>query len=203
MKLRLVPLASLALAVACTLAAQTPAKTTPAPATPPAVAPAAPAAPPAGQPADATPDPWAALRFLLGAWQAKTTGGMAQAQTAASYAFRLELRDHVLARHTRGGGCQGPEDSDCLHGDMLYIYPTSNGQAFSAIYFDNEGHVIHYDVTTPQPMTAVFLSDPAQPGPQYRLTYSFVEDAMNGKFEFKLPGQADFTSYLEWSGKQQ
>jgi hypothetical protein len=158
--------------------------------------------PSAAQPA-AAPDPWAALRFLLGAWQAKTTGGMAQAQTAASFAFRLELRDHVMARHTRGGGCQGPEDSDCLHGDMLYIYPTSNGQAFSAIYFDNEGHVIHYDVTTPQPMTAVFLSDSAQPGPQYRLTYSFVEGTMNGKFELKSPGQADFSSYLEWSGQQE
>jgi len=25
---------------------------------------------------------------------------------------------------------------------------------------------------------------------------------MSGQFEMKLPGQTDFVSYLEWSGKQ-
>ena len=86
---------------------------------------------------------------------------------------------------------------------MLYIYPTSNGQAFQAIYFDNEGHVIHYDVSTPKLNSAVFLSDPAQPGAQYRLSYELVEGVMTGKFELKMPGQPDFSSYLEWSGKRQ
>jgi len=71
-------------------------------------------------------DPWAALRFLLGSWEAKTTGGMAQAQAAAAYSFRLELRDHVLARHSRSGACAAPEDFDCQHNDLLYIYPAAN-----------------------------------------------------------------------------
>ena len=74
--------------------------------------------------------------------------------------------------------------------------------ALQAIYFDNEGHVIHFDVSTPKPNSVVFLSDPAQPGPQYRLSYELVEGVMSGKFELKMPGQPDFTSYLEWSGKR-
>jgi len=148
-------------------------------------------------------DPWAGVRFLLGSWGAKTNGGMAQAQASAGYAFRLELRDHVLARHSRSGACTAPDDFDCQHSDLLYIYPSGNGLALQAIYFDNEGHVIHYDVSTPKPGTVVFLSDPAQPGPQFRLSYELLDGVMTGKFELKMPGQTDFISYLEWSGKRQ
>jgi len=153
-------------------------------------------------PAGAKTDPWVGLRFLLGSWEAKTTGGVAQAQTSASYAFRLELRDHVLARHSSIGSCNSPDDFDCRHSDLLYIYGAGNGPTLQAIYFDNEGHVIHYDVTVPKAGTAVFLSDPAQPGPQYRLSYALVEGMMTGKFELRVPGQADFMTYLEWSGKR-
>jgi len=153
--------------------------------------------------APAKADPWAGLRFLIGSWEAKTIGGVAQAQASAGYAFRLELRDHVLARHSRSGACSAPDDFDCQHSDLLYIYPTGSGSAFEAIYFDNEGNVIHYGVTTPKPGTLIFLSDPAQPGPQYRLSYTFLDGVMSGQFELKMPGQTDFTSYLEWNGKRQ
>lgn len=128
---------------------------------------------------------------------------MAQAQASAGYAFRLELRDHVMARHTRSGACSAPDDFDCRHSDLLYIFPAATGQALQAIYFDNEGHVIHYDVSTPKPNSAVFLSDPTQPGPQFRLSYDLLDGVMRGKFEVKMPGQPDFSSYLEWSAQQQ
>jgi hypothetical protein len=154
-------------------------------------------------PASTMADPWAGIRFLLGSWEAKTTGGVAQAQVSAGYAFRLELRDHLMARHSRSGACSAPDDFDCQHNDLLFIYPVSNGTALEAIYFDNEGHVIHYGVTTPKPGAVVFLSDPAQPGPQYRLSYTFLNGVMGGQFEMKMPGQTEFTSYLEWSGKRQ
>ncbi len=179
MKRQLVPFTAMALLMACGLFAQAPAKT------------------------DPNSDPWAGLRFLLGTWEAKTTGGMAQAQTSGAYSFRLELRDHVLARHSSGGACKGPEDFDCQHSDLFYIYPVGIGEKLQAIYFDNEGHVIHYGVSTPKPGTVVFLSDPAQPGPQFRLSYELGDGVMTGKFQLRMPGQTEFASYLEWSGKQQ
>lgn len=179
-----------ALLAACGVSAQTSDRT---PAQVPAQVPAK---------ADLKTDPWAGLRFLIGSWEAKTTGGTAQAQASATYAFRLELRDHVLARQSSSGPCSGPDDFDCRHSDLLYIYPGASGQTWQAIYFDNEGHVIHYDVSTPRPAAAVFLSDATQPGPQFRLTYELHEGVMTGKFELKAPGQADFMSYLEWSGKR-
>jgi len=191
MKRRIALSAALALLTACGVSAQT--------AAPP------PASASAQTPAKSTAkaDPWAGVRFLLGSWEAKTTGGVAHAQVSAGYAFRLELRDHVLARHTRSGSCSAPDDFDCQHSDLLYVYPASSGAALEAIYLDNEGHIIHYAVSAPKPGTVVFLSDPAHPGPQYRLSYTFLEGVMSGQFEMKTPGQAEFTSYLEWSGKRQ
>jgi hypothetical protein len=145
-------------------------------------------------------DAWKSLRFLFGTWEAKTGGGSAGAASQGSYFFRLELRDHILARHTISAGCTGPADFDCEHQDLLYVYPESAGKPFRAIFFDNEGHVIHYDVLTPSATTAVFLSDPSQPGPQYRLRYELVGTIMHGTFQMRMPGQTEFKSYLEWSG---
>jgi hypothetical protein len=186
MKRRFSFLAALALFSAVTLTAQT------------LVKPSAPT--PAQQ--QVKPDPWAGVRFLLGSWEAKTTGGVAQAQASAGYAFQLELHDHLLARHSRSGVCTAPDDFDCQHSDLLYIYPSPNGSALEAIYFDNEGHVIHYGVTTPKPNSVIFLSDPALPGPQYRLCYELLDGVMTGKFELQMPGQTEFKIYLEWSGKR-
>src|SRR3974390_545471 len=108
------------------------------------------------------------LAFLSGTWEAKTTGGQAGASSIGSYTFEPELNGHVLARHSVGAGCSGPKEFDCNHGDLLYVY-TERG-ASRAIYFDNEGHVIHYTVSATEPGTAVFISEETA-GPQFRLTY--------------------------------
>jgi len=150
----------------------------------------------------AKPDPWAGLRFLAGSWEARTAGGTAGAEAIGVYSFEWELAGHLLARHSTGSACKGPQDFDCLHRDLLYIYPEGPAGALQAIYFDNEGHVIHYSVSAPQPGTAIFLSDPAQPGPQFRLRYQLAEGTMTGQFALRMPGQTDFHSYLEWSGRQ-
>jgi hypothetical protein len=208
MKKRVALITPVALLFICSTPAQTPAKVSAPPTTQPAIPSNAPSQAPLPiktveqtQP-PSQPDPWITLRFLLGSWESKTTGGVAQAQASAGYAFRLELRDHILARHSRSGACNAPDDFDCQHSDLLYVYPDGSKAGLQAIYFDNEGHVIHYDVSNPAPNSAVFLSDPAQPGPQYRLSYELFANILSGKFELKMPGQADFTSYLEWSGKQ-
>jgi hypothetical protein len=147
-------------------------------------------------------DPWNSLRFLLGTWEAKTQGGTAGAATSGTYTFQLELRSHVLARHTAGADCKGPSDFNCEHSDLLYLYAAPAGNTWKAIYFDNEGHVIHYDVTAPGANTAIFLSPASDPGPQYRLTYELRDRLMLGKFQIRFPGQSDFRSYLEWSGSK-
>jgi uncharacterized protein YaiE (UPF0345 family) len=144
--------------------------------------------------------PWNALRFLEGTWDAKTQGEASGVNANGTYSFRKELAGHVLARHSSASGCKGPADFDCEHTDLLYVYQDMPGLPLQAIYFDNEGHVIHYSVSTPTPASAVFLSDPSAPGPQFRLAYELKRAVMSGKFQMRMPGKAEWTSYLEWSG---
>lgn len=142
-------------------------------------------------------DPFASVSFLVGTWSAQAQGSTGAAATGA-YSFGMELGNHVLARHSSTGGCKGPADYDCGHSDLLYVY--AEGRGLKAIFFDNEGHVIHYDVSVPEPNTAVFLSDAAVPGPMFRLTYTLKDGVMSGKFQMQMPGQTEWKSYLEWSG---
>jgi len=140
---------------------------------------------------------WKPLAFLIGSWQAKPTGN--NVQGSGTYSFQPEMRGHFLVRHSETESCKGPADYDCQHQDILYVYQEP-GPIYKAIYFDNEGHVIHYTVTTPVPLSAVFLSDESTNAPQFRLSYQLTGATMNGKFEIKPPGQAQFQTYLEWSG---
>lgn len=142
---------------------------------------------------------WSSLSFLEGTWDAKATGN-GGAAAMGSYTFRLELRDHILSRHGDLSQCKGPSTFDCEHSDLLYIYRDAPTQPLKAIYFDNEGHVIHYSVSTPSPTSAVFLSDNSQPGPQFRLAYELKGEIMYGTFQIRMTGQQEWKSYLEWSG---
>ena len=155
---------------------------------------------PIAAPAEAAIDPWKSLQFLMGTWEAHTHGGSAGAAGAGTYTFRPELRNHVLARHSGSEQCQGPADFDCGHADLLYVYAEAPGESYKAIYFDNEGHVIHYDVSVPTPTMAILLSEPSRPGPQFRIVYELKGTTMYGKFQLRAPGQTEFQSYLEWSG---
>ncbi len=146
-------------------------------------------------------DPLKALSFLEGTWEAKTQGGSAGAQSAGTYVFQMELKHHVLGRHSNNdAGCKGPVDFDCNHSDLLYIFPDEGKKTLKAIYFDNEGHVIHYIVTVPQPTLAVFLSDPSNPGPQFQLVYELINGTMFGRFQIRMPGDTAWKTYLDWSG---
>jgi hypothetical protein len=148
-------------------------------------------------------DPLKPLSFLEGTWQAKTRGGSAGADASATYTFQRELRGRILARHSHdSSGCQGPVTFDCDHSDLLYIYPGPDHRALKAVYFDNEGHVIRYDVAVTDPGTAVFTSDSETKGPQFRLVYELTSTVMSGKFQLRAPGQTDWKSYLEWSGER-
>jgi hypothetical protein len=149
-------------------------------------------------------NPWATLNFLQGTWAANVDGGSAGARSRGLYAFEYELKQHVLSRVSKSPvSCEGPTKFDCEHSDLLYIYQDAEGQPLKAIYFDNEGHVIHYNVSTPDATTVVFLSDASSNGPQFRLTYQRKDLTMYGKFQMRMPGQEEWKSYLEWSGPRQ
>jgi hypothetical protein len=82
-----------------------------------------------------------------------------------------------------------------VHDDLLIVYAAES----EAIYLDNEGHVIHYHITTdPQTKTATFLSVDPPPSPTFRLTYKQLSaNELQVVFEISPSGKtSDFKPYL-------
>lgn len=134
------------------------------------------------------------LAFLLGEWAG--TGSGQPGQGAGSFSFSPELQGKVLVRraHSEYPAAQGRPA--VIHDDLLIVYAAEA----EAIYFDNEGHVIHYKVTTdPQARTATFLSVDPPPSPAFRLTYKQRSaDELQVTFEISPSGKtADFKLYLD------
>jgi hypothetical protein len=156
-------------------------------------------------------DPLAPLDFLTGTWNAHSTStsGSAGADATGTYTFRRDLNGHALDRTSSADTCHAPNSFDCSHHDRLTIFSDPNALAahhasLLALYLDSEGHTIYYTVSTPDPNTAIFLSQSPSNAPHFRLIYHLEGSGptaiMTGKFKIAAPGSDDFHSYLEWSG---
>jgi hypothetical protein len=102
-------------------------------------------------------DPLKSLSFLEATWDAKSAAGSAGATASGAYTFKRELGGHILARSSSSSDCQGSATFDCEHRDLLYVFDDVAGQPLKAIYFDNEGRVIHYEVSTSTSTSAIFF----------------------------------------------
>jgi len=147
----------------------------------------------------ASPPQLAPLDFLLGDWDA----AHAKPEDATGKTtFQRALQDRVIERKNLAEYPAASGKPASRHDDLMLIYAT--GDAIRADYFDSEGHVIHYAVTSPASNQAVFVSDAAPGAPRYRLTYKLGQDGqLEGQFEIAPPGQADaFKPYLAWKSSK-
>ncbi len=82
------------------------------------------------------------------------------------------------------------------------IYATSGGSR--ADYYDSEGHVIRYLVTSPAAGRALFLSEAIAGEPRYRLSYELAAGGLlKGEFDVAPPGAPEaFKQYLTWNSRK-
>ena len=142
-------------------------------------------------------DSWKPFRFLVGEWVGKGTGSPGEASGA--FSFNFDLEEKVLVRKNRADYPATKDKPAYSHTDLMVIY--KEGPETRAIYFDNEGHTIHYAVTVSDdlPTRITFLSEPSTSAPRFRFVYSKVNnDNMTFQFEIAPPGKPDaFTKYME------
>jgi hypothetical protein len=82
----------------------------------------------------------------------------------------------------------------------MIVYPA--GPLLKAIYFDNEGHVINYTVTTTD-KTATFESDAGPPSvPRFKLVYEQKDAATVGLVFSIAPPGSPFRPYITASAKR-
>jgi hypothetical protein len=145
---------------------------------------------------------WEAWKFLLGEWEGGHEGDPGQGYGTFSFSFALD--QNILVRRNRTVFPATKERDGYAHDDLLIIYPEFSG-TIRAIYFDNEEHVIHYEVNvSPDQKTIALESDPMPSAPQFRFTYIKTgEDSLEAKFETAPPdAPGAFTMYLEGSAKR-
>lgn len=135
---------------------------------------------------------WPQLQFLVGSWvgSAEDTPHGAGSGT---YSFELQLNQNVVVRKNHAEYSSGVK-----HDDLMIIYLDTGSTQPKAIYFDTEGHTIHYTISFPAANKVVFESEAGQPGPRYRLTYSAHGAGLEGKFEYTQPN-GEYKTYLEWT----
>lgn len=126
-----------------------------------------------------------------GDWTGVGSGQPGEA-SSGSTTFSLDLDGKVLVRTNRAEyPPKAGEKSGVVHKDLLIVYRQPGDGLFRAIYFDNEGHVIHYAVSFPpkQP-SVVFDSEASEKGPRFRLVYGVIKDgALSVEFFFARPGE--------------
>jgi hypothetical protein len=155
-------------------------------------------------PARAGDDPWGPCRDLVGDWVGE--GGGRTGGGAGRFSFAWDLREKVLVRRNRAEFPAAPGRPAASHEDLMVIYRGDGGGPLRAAYFDSEGHVIHYSVTSSADQrTLTFLSDPAPSSPRFRLSYVKGEgDTVRITFEIAPPGKpGDFKTYLEGRARRE
>ncbi|HWZ45945.1 MAG TPA: hypothetical protein VNW97_20905 [Candidatus Saccharimonadales bacterium] len=142
--------------------------------------------------------PWADWGFLLGNWTLGEGGGKPGQGASGTVSFTVDLQGHVIVRKNHSEYASVNGKPPVIHDDRMTIY--EEGGATRAIYWDNEGHVIHYTVgLSADKKKITFLSDKTPGAPAFRLTY---EDAKPGTvyvgFEIAPPDKPDqFAMYVQ------
>lgn len=145
-----------------------------------------------------TASAWDRAEALIGTWDSAGDTQLGSGDGSAS--FTRELDGHVIVRRSFADYKSGPQ-AGTRHDDLLVIYRDAPDAPAKAIYFDSEGHVIRYAVTSPRENAVIFQSDGSDPGPRYRLSYTRHGDALDGTFEVAMPG-SDYKMYLSWTSKR-
>ena len=145
---------------------------------------------------------WGALRYLIGNWIGEGGGGPGQG--IGSFSFQPDVQGKVLVRRSRAEYPATKDRQAFVHDDLMIVYRESDANAdgsLHAIFFDNEQHVIRYNVTMFGDKI-IFTSEPVRSAPRYRFTYTRVSaDALRIKFEIAPPGK-DFATYIEAAARR-
>jgi hypothetical protein len=141
------------------------------------------------------------LNYLVGDWADESRTGEPGTATKSGESWRVDLGGRILIRM---GWCEFPGTSKRAafrHEDLLIIYPEGDDE-MRGIFWDNEGHTIHYPNVTalPDGRGIMLSSERATPGPRQQLRYTFEPpDRLSATFSLLMPGAPDFAPYLTWT----
>jgi hypothetical protein len=142
---------------------------------------------------------WDNWDWLIGNWAGEGSGQPGAGGGTFSFTFDLDKNIIVRKSHSEYPAANGKPA--IIHDDLMIVYPESGGNSCKAVYFDNEGHKIDYQVTYAEKQI-VLTSDKSDNMPVFRLTYSLLGDGLvETKFEMSQDGKK-FITYIEGKSKR-
>ena len=145
------------------------------------------------------PDKWKKIEWLPGQWRGE--GGGEPGQGGGTFSFTYDLGKNIIVRKSHSEYNTSDKNSVVNHDDLMIIYSESKDIGLKAIYFDNEGHIINYSVSLAD-KSVILLSEKKPDAPQFRLTYTHLDDSsVNVKFEISTDG-VNFNTYIEGISKK-
>lgn len=144
---------------------------------------------------------WDRWQFLMGNW--KGEGGGNPGQGSGLFSFNPDLDGNILVRKSRTEFPANGNSPATVHQDLMIVYSNPDGNPAEAIYFDNERHIIHYEITY-QENKIVLTSKPGATSPRFRLVYEKLDNALvNTRFEMAMPNAPDdFKLYIEGKSRK-
>ncbi len=133
---------------------------------------------------------------MIGEWVGE--GGGAPGQGQGGFSFLPDQDGRILIRKNYANYPATKDKPAYSHTDLTIIYQDTGDAKLRAIYFDNEGHTIHYTVAPAGDGNSVqFLNEASTLEPRYRLTYLKAgHDQVSLRFEIASPGK-EFSTYIE------
>lgn len=142
---------------------------------------------------------WAKWTWLMGEWQGEGSGKPGQG--SGTFSFKPDLNEKILVRKAHSEYPAAGNRPATIHDDLMVVYPDHSGTPSKAIYFDNEGHTINYNIAY-SVNNIIMTSEKVPNVPIFRLTYSRLPDGgVNTKFEMSQDGNT-FTTYVEGKSKK-
>lgn len=142
---------------------------------------------------------WNSWSWLMGEWVGEGSGQPGQG--GGTFSFSYELDKNVIVRKSHSEYPATEKKPAVIHDDIMIVYPNVKDNSSWAIYFDNEGHVIHYQVTCSD-KSITLTSEKMDNAPVFRLIYTLLDNGMiNTKFEMSRDG-INFFTYIEGKSKK-
>ncbi len=143
---------------------------------------------------------WGKFGFLIGTWTGEGSGSPGEG--TGSFSFLPELDGRILVRKNHTAYPADADKPAIVHDDLLIVYRDAPDSVEKAIYFDNEGHVIHYAIGYPAEGKIMFTSMKSSGMPFFRLTYEKLgEGSVRILFEMSRDGIV-YRKYLEGTARR-
>ena len=142
---------------------------------------------------------WEEWARLTGTWKGQGSG---QPGTGGGiFSFTFDLNNKILVRKSHSEYPVSGNKPAIIHDDLMIIYPDSAGNPSQAIYFDNEGHAINYDIRY-SGASLILISRQKTGSLAFRLTYTLQDDdTLITLFEISQDGKK-FTPYIQGVSKK-